>query len=62
MARNFYWEMVFIPTLSEKRPAIKNQFQMKFSQINKTLLDYFKQRCVIALKKGQITIRNTITN
>ena len=34
MARIFYWEMVFSPTLSEKRPAIKNQFQVKFSQIN----------------------------
>ena len=34
MARNFYWKMVFSPTLSEKRPVIKNQFQMKFSQIN----------------------------
>ena len=34
LARNFYWEMVFSPTLSEKRPAIKNQFQVKFSQIN----------------------------
>ena len=37
MARNFYWEMVFSPSLSEKRPAIKNQFKMKFSQINKTI-------------------------
>ena len=42
MARIFYWEMVFSPTLSEKRPAIKNQFQVKFSQINKTVLDYFQ--------------------
>ena len=44
MATNFYWEMVFSPTLSEKRPAIKNQFQMKFSQINKTVLDYFQRK------------------
>ena len=42
MTRNFYWEMVFSPSLREKRPAIKNQFQMKFLQINKTLLDFFK--------------------
>ena len=34
MARIFYWEMVFSPTLGEKRPAIKNKFQVKFSQIN----------------------------
>ena len=44
MAKIFYWEMVFSPSLSEKRPAIKNQFQMKFSQINKTLLDYFNSK------------------
>ena len=36
--------MFFSPTLSEKRPAIKSQFQMKFSQINKTILDYFKSK------------------
>ena len=35
MARNFYWEMAFSPTLSENRPVIKNPFQLKFSQIRK---------------------------